>query len=212
MSEPKTIEDLRYMRETSERWFDAKIKHENLRDHSKDYVEGELDSRSVHAYCSKYEGGVRVVEREHYVSDVKGPRSCSLRCEDRTIAVYTFDEFRKSEWWPLTMQAWDGGCTDASVLGIEFEQDDSYTYTEVRSPRRYTDWLGNFRIDKEVDVSSVSIDEDAQLTLRFNGATWDGTMEEAMALLSEAQAFRDAGVKLEDGELTVKMEDADGQD
>lgn len=213
-TEPENRADLYRMLETSNGWFDGQIEYEQVRDPHADYVVGEVDSESTHVSASPYNGcDVVVYRNRHVVSDVRGPRSCSLDVQRIWTKRMTFDEFRASEWWEPTIEKFAGGSCDASEIFVRCDETDegdgtgpdAYVHISAQCERHYRDFLNNNRLAKGHDDVSLWLQGNGDVGLTLNGKTYELDVNDLVECIEQARAFREFGVELDDGKLVVKL-------
>lgn len=213
-TEPENRADLYRMLQTSKGWFDGQIEYEQVRDPEEDPVVGMVDCESTHVSASPYQGcDVSVYRQRHVVSEVRGPRSCSLRVQRVWTNEMTFDEFRASEWWGPTIEKFADGSCDASEVFVRCDETDEdggtgpsgYVHVTAQCERHYRDWLGNERLGKGFDSVGLWLHGNGDMGVTVNGETYELGVSELVGLIERARAFEAAGVELDDGRLTVEV-------
>lgn len=214
---PKTFEDLWFMCETSNAWFDGQLRYENIRKGADPEV-GAVDSVSWHVAPSS--DHVRVYRNTHVICEVRGSRSFSCRIEGETVAEYrSMVEFRASEWWDLTMEKIAGGDVDASWLhavdldGEKIVDEEQLwigygpsTIVEMEVGRQFRDWLGNTRQDKGHDTLSIRVERmSGELWLRCGEHEVEGTVEEIARAMMLMERLESLGVEVGDETITVPL-------
>ena len=213
-SEPENRADLYRMLETSNGWFDGTIESRQLKEPGADYEIGMVDSESTHVSASPYqECDVMVYRQRHVVSELRGPRSCSLDVQRVWTKEMTFDEFKASEWWEPTIKRFAKGSCDASEIYVKCDESNedgdigpnSYIHVTAQCEKHYRDWLGNPRLDKGFNIVSLWLQGNGDMGFTLNGETYEFDVSELPGLIEKARAFDEAGVILEDGKLTVEL-------
>ena len=222
-TEPKTFEDLWLMRETSNEWFDGKLRYENVRKGADPEV-GMVDSVRWRVVPSP--DRVRVIMDTHVICEVRsGGSSLSFRIKSETVAEYrSMGEFRDSEWWELTMERFGGGDADASWLrtvdldGEEVDADLIWigygpsTCLDMKVGRQYKDWLGNTRQDKGHDTLSIHVERmSGELLMRCGEHVVEGTVEEIEAVMTLMDRLKSLGVEVGDETITVPLGKGDDE-
>lgn len=221
--EPRTFEDLWLMRETSEEWFDGKLRYENVRKGAAPEV-GAIDSVSWHVVPTSC--CVRVYKSTHVICEVRGSRSFSCRAERETVAEYrSMEAFRDSKWWDLTMEKFDGGDADASWLrtveldGEEAEADPAWigygpsTCVEMEVGSQYRDCLGNTRQDKGHDTLSIRVERmSGELWMRCGEHEVEGTVEEIAEAVALVERLRRLGIEVGRTEIRVPIAEEGDED
>lgn len=217
-SYPKTFQDLWFMRETSNAWFNGEIKRENVRGDSPPKV-GMIDSKSWHVVPTT--DSVEIELRTHIISDVSSNGqsiSCKIKCE--TIAEYnTIEEFRDSEWWDLAMKKFANGDADASWLNfVEINEkkifDDNCgwiayspsTFISMEIARPYCDWLNNQRYKKGHDTLEINVDRmSGEINLSYKEYNIAGTVEEIAQALKLANKLKELKISLNDDRISIPI-------
>ena len=217
-SYPKTFQDLWFMRETSDAWFNGEIKHENVRENNPPKV-GMIDSKTWHVVPTT--DSVEIELRTHIISDVSSGGqsiSCKIKCE--TIAEYnTIEEFRDSEWWDLTMKKFANGDADASWLNfVEINEkkifDDNCgwiayspsTFISMEIARTYYDWLNNYRYKKGHDTLKINVDRmSGEINLSYKEYNVAGTVEEIAQAFKLANKLKELKISLDDDHISIPI-------
>ena len=222
--EPRTFEDLWLMRETSNAWFDGRLRYENVRKGADPEV-GMVDCMSWHV-CP-FQDKVDVALKTHVIEEVRQDgESMSLRTKIETLASYdTMEAFRASEWWGPTMEKLAGGDVDASWLrtveidGEEAEAGPAWigygpsSWVEMGVGSQYRDWLGNVRQDRGHDTLSIRVE-------RMSGNLWiqcgehevEGTVEEIAEAVALTERLRRLGVEVGHAEIRVPIHEEEDRD
>lgn len=217
-SYPKTFQDLWFMRETSNAWFNGEIKHENIRGNHPPKV-GMIDSKTWHVIPTI--DSVEISLYTHIISDVSFDErsiSCKIKCE--TIAEYnTIEEFRNSEWWDLAMKKFANGDSDASWLNfVEINEkkifDDNCgwiayspsTFISMEVARPYCDWLNNHRYKKGHDTLEINVDRmSGEINLSYKEYSVAGTVEEIAEALKLANKLKELKISLDDDHISIPI-------
>lgn len=214
-TEPENRADLYRMIETSNGWFDGQIEYEQVRDPHADYEIGMVDSESTHISANPYqECDVKVYRNRHVVSELRGPKSCSLDVQRVWTKALTFDEFKASEWWQPAIEKFAKGSCDASEIFVrcdEADEDggtgsDSYVHISAQCEKHYTDWLNNTRLDKGFDAVSLLLQGNGDMVFTLNGRTYELDVSEFAECIEQARAFRESRIALEGGKLIVELQ------
>ena len=222
--EPRTFEDLWLMRETSNEWFDGKLRYEDVRKGADPEV-GTVDSVSWHVAPSS--DRVRVYRNTHVICEVRGSSLFSCRIESETVAEYrSMEAFRDSEWWDLTMKKFAGGDADASWLrtvdlnGEEIADGELQwigygpsAWVEMGVGSQYRDWLGNVRQDRGHDTLSIRVERmSGELWLRCGEHEVEGTVEEIAEAVALVGRLRRLGVEVGHAEIRVPIAEEGDED
>lgn len=207
--EPENVADLARMIDTSTGWFDGTVSWKDLRC-GKPYEVGMESDESVHVAAREYSDTVEVYLLRNVVSKVRSPSSCSLEGRRAWSKEMSFDEFRASEWWPMAMEKFKDGSCDASEVYVMAESDgegrNGHVEVTAQCERRYRDFLGNSRTSKDVDKVVFWLCGNGDAGFSFNGDDYEFSIEDLAGYVKRAREFEDAGVKMEDGMLTVELE------
>lgn len=210
---PETCRDLERMIETSHSWFDGQITCERLVADDEPYPVGCVYENVTRVSAHPYNGTVAVSNHDVVVAKVHDNGSWSSTYDTKWIREMTFEEFRNSEFWDTSMEAFVDGDADASAFD-EFDADcdgaDGFISFEME--RQYTDWLGNHRVAKDHDRFECHADIAGWLTLKCGNRTYDGDARELFDLIGEALAFRNRGIKLDGDMLRVTVPKREPED
>ena len=217
-TEPRTFEDLWMMRETSNGWFDGRLRYENIRKGAAPEV-GAIDSVSWHVAPAS--DRVRVYKNTNVICDVKqGGKSFSCEVNGETVAEFwSMEEFRASEWWDLTMEKFAGGDADASWLrtvdldGEEIADGESQwigygpsTCVEMEVGSQYRDWLGNTRQNGGHSTMSIRVERmSGELRLRCGEHEVEGTVEVIAEAVAIMERLKRLGIEIGDTEIRVPI-------
>lgn len=211
-TEPENRADLYRMLQTSSGWFDGLIESEQIKDPQADYEVGMVSSESTHVSASPYQGcDVMVYRNRDVVAEVRGPKSCTLDVQRVWTEEMTFEEFRASEWWRPTIERFANGSCDASEIFVKSDDSEcgvgsgAYAYVTAQCESHYRDWLGNTRLTKGHDEVSLWLQGNGEMGFTLNGKTYELEVSELAEFIEQARAFREAGIALEDGKLTVEL-------
>lgn len=217
-SYPKTFQDLWFMRETSDAWFNGEIKHENVRGNNPPKV-GMIDSKTWHVVPTP--DSIEIELRTHIISDVSSDEksiSCKIKCE--IMAEYnTIEEFRNSKWWDLAMKKFANGDADASWLNfVEINEkkifDDNCgwiaygpsTFISMGIARNYRDWLNNYRYKKGHDTLKINVDRmSGEINLLYKEYNIAGTVEEIAQALKLANKLKELKISLDDDNISIPI-------
>lgn len=222
MAEPKNCFDLRYMIESS----NASNGIINYESH-KGVEVGDpmcyktIVSTSFANVANDKDGIVNVYHVTDRLSDIYAvghnglPNSYSTRAETDWRETFTFDEFKDSEYWPLAMEAFKSGNPDSSQHGLwvsdGWENDIQHDFCEevfvgFNVPKCRTDWGNNDHIlGSSVDGEFI-IDRLGFVRLSLGkDERWRGHICELMNQINELQSYKDAGVRLNVGEVVVRI-------
>lgn len=208
MNEPKTFQDLKLMRDTSDGWFNGAIEFEDL-SKGKKPEPGMESSREICVHV--WHGFAQVFERTHIYDKQTGNSSWGLRVNSRELATFkSMEEFKRSEWWPKVMEKWKDGDTDASWMnkaeidGEQIETETNYTHFSCEVGNTFRDWLGNHRIGKGHRTFAVTVERSSgQLDFYIDGEEFSVSMSELCEALWMRDELERAGVKVADGRITV---------
>ena len=212
-TEPENRADLYRMLKTSSGWFDGQIDYVYLRGKSDPEV-GMVDCESTHVAANPYQGcDVMVYREQHVITKVRNDHSYSLTIKQLWTKRMTFDEFRDSEWWSPTIEKFADGSCDASEIFVKCDETDecggvgseSYVHVTAQCEQHYHDYLNNSRLSKGFDRVSLWLQGNGDMGVTLNGETYEITVEELVEYIEQARAFENAGVRLEDGKVTVKL-------
>lgn len=217
-SYPKTFQDLWFMRETSDGWFNGEIKREDVRGNNPPKV-GIIDSKTWHVVPTADSVDIRLFT--HIISDVSSDeRSMSFKVKSETIVEYnTIEEFRNSEWWDLAMKKFANGDADASWLNfVEINEkkifDDECgwiayspsTFVSMEIGRTYRDWLNNHRYEKGHDTLGISVDRmSGEINLLYKEYNVAGTVEEIAQALELANRLKELKISLDDDHISIPI-------
>ena len=217
-SYPKTFQDLWFMRETSDAWFNGEIKREDVRGNNPPKV-GMIDSKTWHVVPTT--DSVEISLFTHIISDVSSDeQSMSFKVELKTIAEYnTIEEFRDSEWWDLAMKKFANGDADASWLNfVEINEkkifDDECgwiaysprTFISMEIARSYRDWLNNHRYKKGHDTLGINVDRmSGEINLLYKEYNVVGTIEEIAQALELANRLKELKISLDDDYISIPI-------
>lgn len=213
-TEPESKADLYRMLQTSSGWFDGQIEYKGVRNVHDTPTVGMVDSESTHVTASPYqEDDVVVYRQQHVISEIRGPSSFSLDTKRIWTRLMTFDEFKASEWWEPTITKFAGGSCDASEIFVTCDETDDdggigpngYVHITAQCERHYHDWLDNSRLDKGFDKVSLWLQGNGDMGVTVNGETYELSVSELAECIKQARAFAAAGIKLEDGVLSVTL-------
>lgn len=212
--EPRTCADFERMVETSSNWFDGKITYENLaKGMPTPYPVGCRYERRIRVHPHAYNGTVMVEEVETVVTKHNGDGSWAAKHVTNWSREMAFDEFRASEFWEPAMAAFADGDADASAFAeYDAHCDGADGFVSIEMERQYTDWLGNPRLAKEHDRFECHADMAGWLTLKCGRREYDGDARELFDLIDEALAFRERGIRLDGGELRVRVPEPADED
>lgn len=217
-SYPKTFQDLWFMRETSDAWFNGEIKRENVRGNNPPKV-GMIDSKTWHVVPTT--DSVEISLYTHIISDVSSDGksiSCKIKCE--TIAEYdTIEEFRNSEWWDLAMKKFTNGDADASWLNfVEINENKIFddncgwiayspsTFISMEIARPYCDWLNNHRYKKGHDTLEINVDRmSGEINFSYKEYNVAGTVEEIAQALKLANRLKELKISLDDDHISIPI-------
>ena len=215
---PKTFQDLWFMRETSDAWFNGEIKCENVRGDNPPKV-GMIDSKTWHVVPAT--DSVEIELRTHIISDVSSDgNSMSLKVKSETIAKYdTIEEFRNSEWWNLAMKKFANGDVDASWLNfVEINEkkifDDNCgwiayspsTFISMEIGRTCRDWLNNHRYKKGHDTLEINVDRiSGEINLLYKEYNVAGTVEEIAQALELVNKLKELKISLDDDHISIPI-------
>lgn len=214
MSEKKVPEnkaDLYRMLQTSNGWFNGQIDYESFSFPNDTPEVGMTYGESTHVSASPYHASdVEVYRQREVVSEVRGAGSLSLDVQRVWTKKMTFDEFRASEWWEPTIKKFADGSCDASEIFVKCEEtggvgSDSYVCITAQCERHYQDFLNNGRVAKGFDSVELWLQGNGDMGITLDGETYDVNVEELVEYIEQARAFENAGVTIEDDELTVKL-------
>lgn len=212
--EPENKADLYRMLETSEGWFDGMIEYKTVRDMKVDPEVGMVDSESIHVAANPYQGcDVKVYQEQHVITEVRSGGSLSLTIKQPWAKEMTFAEFRDSEWWGPTITKFAKGSCDASEIFVRCDETDDdggvgsegYVHITAQCEKHYRDWLGNTRLAKGFDTVGLWVQGDGEMGVTLNDETYELSVSELVGYIERARAFDEAGVKLEDGKVTVEL-------
>ena len=210
--QPKTCRDLERMIETSSGWFDGQIAKKQLVPNSEPHPVGCVYENVTRVAAHPYNDTVVVSNHDVVVTKVHDAKSWSSTYDTKWSREMTFDEFRESEFWEPSMEAFKGGDCDASAFDqFDASCDGADGHVSIEMERQYKDWLGNLRVAKEHDRFECHVDMAGWLTLKCGDRVYDGDARELFDLVHEAERFRDAGIKLEYGTLHVALRGEDGE-
>lgn len=200
---PENCADLKRMIDTSSKWFDGTIDWADLRGGG-DYEVGMAVNQATKV--SVHGDTVTVRRTRDIVKEIRGG-GCSCTVETVWCENMTFYEFMVSEWWDMAMDAFKDGDCHADSIYVKCDGDDGCRYLDAHIERHYRDWLGNMRLSRGYDECSVWLQSNGDMGFSFENETVEGDAEELFGLIAEAKAFRAAGIRLEDGKLTVEVGD-----
>lgn len=215
-TEPENRADLDRMLLTSSGWFDGLIESEQIRDPHADLEVGMVDRESTHVSASQYQGcDVMVYRDRHVVSEVHRPGSFSMNVQRVWTKEMTFEEFKASEWWRPTIERFANGDCDASEIFVKCYEDcdadgtgpSSRVCITAQCERYYHDWLNNSRLANGFDEVSLWLQGSGDMGFALNGKTYEFEVSELAGFIEQARAFKEAGIALEDGKLTVELRD-----
>lgn len=215
---PKTFQDLWFMRETSNGWFNGQIKYENVRGNNPPEA-GVIDSKTWHVI--PYISGVEIQLFTHIISDVSSNgQTMSFRIECETIDEYnSMEEFRNSKWWNLTMEEFANGDVDASWLNFIhvnekkiFDNDCGWiayspsTLISMEIARTYHDWLNNYRYEKGHDTLDINVDRiSGEINLLYKEYNIASTVEEIAQALKLANKLKELKISLDDDHISIPI-------
>lgn len=210
---PETCRDLERMIETSRGWFDGQIAKEQLVPNSEPHPVGCVYENVTRVAAHPYNDTVVVSNHDVVVTKVHGDKSWASTYDTKWSREMTFDEFRASEFWEPAMGAFEGGDADASAFDrFDASCDGADGFVSIEMERQYTDWLGNPRLAKEHDRFECHADMAGWLTLKCGKREYDGDARELFDLVDEALAFRGRGIRLNGGELRVRVPEPADED
>jgi hypothetical protein len=204
--EPENCADLKRMMETSGGWFDGTIIYKNLRKDGEPYETGQKVSESIHVRVVA--GCVDVFCCEGIVGEVKGPSRCSIETRELWRKHMSFVEFRESEWWNPAMEKFAGGDCDASEIYARNMPDgmlEEWAGIEAHVEKHYRDWLGNSKMARGYHDVKIYLEVSGELEIKLGKRSLCMEVEEIFDLVDKAREFEAAGIKIEDGELRVKV-------
>lgn len=217
-SYPKTFQDLWFMRETSDAWFNGEIKREDVRGNNPPKV-GMIDNKTWHVIPTTDSVEIRLFT--HIILDVSSDgNSMSFKIESETIVEYnTIEEFCNSEWWDLAMKKFANGDADASWLNfVEINEkkifDDECgwiayspsTFVSMEIGRTYRDWLNNHRYEKGHDTLGINVDRmSGEINLLYKEYNIAGTVEEIAQALELANKLKELKISLDDDHISIPI-------
>ena len=210
-TEPQNCADLARMIETSSKWFDGTIEYEG---HNHDDAKvGDLCEESVHVRVDVANGIVRVFAREMRVGEVLGHRHYSLTPKTIWENEYSFDEFRRSEWWEKALAAFENGDCDASRFGFDVQEyDDGATLAiEACIEEHYRDFFNNTRTGKGERKIAIYVDLDGKVELHDADGRWRSyDISEWLDAMEIREKLTSRGVEVSTSGLSVSWLD-DGE-
>lgn len=212
--EPKTLVDLWFMRKTSFGWFDGQIKCDTS---MREEVVGGI--YSIVWLVRVFPWGVEVVKRVDRYETIDGNKASITGSEEGRISYKSLEEFKASEWWEPTMEAWGAGCTDASWLqsfeldgeiikdDVWPEHSDGCIELGVSVGEQYKDWLGNARQGREHYPLIISVDRlSGCLELNWNNKEIvHATVPEIAHAMKVLEFLEKEGVEVTPEGLFVKL-------
>lgn len=209
MEEPKNIYDLKLMQDTSEGWFEGRISYEAV--NPMDCSVGDIHSRTICVSIYSKNDDIAVNCRSLVCDGVSSPACKQFHSELEWCERYSFDEFKESDYWDMTMKAWKGGATDSSHLrDITADADDFGAFVTLNVQTTYTDFLGNKRVGKDYKQVQIDTFNTGELYIKYGSEMWEGTYDELFETLKYARMCKRSGMKcFDDGEIRIKPQEHD---
>ena len=215
--EPRTVRDLRLAYETTNK-IDGNIEFQVL---SNEVEEGAMADISLRVTPSTWSDNVNVsVVRTQYTNVRKSEYGGHSYTPRRIIdweRDYTFEEFRESPFWQMTLDEWGKfwatGWDTSKMDEHEVGDEDTRWWMWCHVYRHKYDWLRNWEKTGDIDEVNVQVDEDGNVEMHlnrecfFSGDVWrlrriikeHEEMTETLARLNEH------GVDVDGGVLRIKL-------
>lgn len=219
MPEPRNVRDLRLAYETCAK-VDGSIEHKQLL-HTDNYYEGAFARMMMRVVPDTYANVVRVVVEREKVTNYR--KTSPMGCSYTPVKVidwereYTFDEFRESPFYDLTIEEWGkywrtkwdthlmdehGACDNGTDLWL---------YTHFYGHER--DWLNNWRKSGKIHDADIRMDENGNISIYMDGeCLFDGYIERLGNMMREHEEMtenmkklKEHGIDLDDGTLSIKL-------
>lgn len=218
--DPKNIRDLRLMYETCGK-VDGNIEYKRLLD-NKDYCEGAYVRMVMRVVPDTYTDTVRVaVEREKLTNYRKtSPMGCSYTpvVVVDWEHVYSFDEFRESPFYDLTIDewgkywrtAWDTHLMDEHEV---YDNDGRDFSIWAHFYEHESDWLCNWRKTGKIREANIVLDRNGNVSISLDReSVFDGYIEKLARIIDEheqmqeqLEKLKEHGIDLDDGTLSIKL-------
>lgn len=165
-------------------------------------------------------GTISVIDEAHIYCEVNERRTGGfIHTERTTVITYkTFDEFRASEWWDKTLEAWGSGCPDASwgdtiqVNGVDVATEGLHgmwpsTDIDYLTLPHTLDWLGNPIYDQKPIAASIRIRplEDTLELWREGAEIIETSYDEIREALALKERLDKLGITLDDDTITLPL-------
>lgn len=216
--EPRTLRDLWLMRETCPKHYGT-VEYERtpgLPSCSRDFEEGMVTCHAMWVDPQLRRGTVTVQVYREVVRDLRGGTYYPLRDVLWERTYQGFEEFRRSPFWDLTMEAWKHRRTrwDTRLMD-EHEAVDNGDSRWVWGHyyKHETDWLGNDRLSGEIGSLNVYVDDGGSVSVEIDGErSFDGPIQDLARVLREhgemtekLRRLKEHGVDLDEGTLSIRL-------
>lgn len=212
--DPKNVRDLKLAYDTCGK-SDGNIEYRNMG--GKEV--GEVSARMLRVIPSVYANTVSVVVQDDVITEIheNGWRSIRSGCE--WSKEYTFDEFRESPFWDMTLDEWGKyyrtRWDTSKIDDHEVEDGDGdylwmYGHVYERAESSGCNYL-----KKTGNIHSISayLQVNGNLELKLEGECfWDGDVHELARIIDEHEQMQEQlkklkehGIDLDDGTLSIKL-------
>lgn len=217
--EPKTVRDLRLAYDTCAK-VDGNIEHKQLLG-NEDYCEGAFVRMVMRVVPEIHRDVVRVVVEREKLTNYR--KTSPIGCSYTPVKVidwereYTFDEFRESPFYDLTIDEWGKhwrtrwDTSDMDEHRIYDNGTEWWLYAHFYEHER--DWLNNWRKSGKIRDADIRMDEDGDISIHMDGeCLFDGYIGDLGNMLREHEEMtenmkklKEHGIDLDDGTLSIKL-------
>ena len=215
------------MYETASR-IDGIIEYKNLMPDvmfSRDYHEGDITSMQLRVVPSSYHDIVTVCVQRVQVTSLREDGVYSPKRLTDWSKEYTFQEFKKSPFYQMCVDAWSDRSGLATKLywdthlmddhEVTDENTRWYVYAHVYEHHRT--WLGNWDKTGCIEAVDFFLDEDGDVEMGltrngkrqnvYNGDIWalQQIVDEHEQMQEQLKKFKEHGIDLDEGTLSIKL-------
>ena len=160
--------------------------------------------------ASKTADIINVVECKSYLGKQEKNGWWSIKQDDTKLAVFTFEEFKKSKWWDSYLTKVGSGFLnfDSSWMdSFSVESGDDYATVEFDMPTRKSVWWCSADIPTGNTVKcTLEINDSGGLYLEYGFMSYQASISDFIRAIKAMKVLERAGVEINgESELIVKL-------